>query len=266
MNNGCVCCTVRGDLIRLLTKLLSRPERLDAIIIETTGMADPAPVAQTFFVSDEISARARLDGILTVADCYHLVQHLDEQKPEGAENEAVEQILFADKILLNKIDLVSAAQVEVVTRRIRVLNPSAEIIECEYSNAPLASILGIRAFDLRRILDSVDPEFLLDSEHVHDESITSVGIIRTGELNLVRLNDWFSTLLREEGVNIYRMKGILAVADLSEKYVFQGVHMMFKGEPLLPWAKGEPRENRLVFIGRNLNRKSLEAGFAACLN
>ena len=266
MNNGCICCTVRGDLIRLLTKLLARPEKLGAIIIETTGMADPAPVAQTFFVDEGIKAAARLDGIITVVDAKHLVQHLDEEKPEGAENEAQEQVLFADKILVNKMDLVTPEEAAAVAGRIRALNASAEILECTNADVPLSKVLGVRAFDLGRILETVDPEFLAeDAEHVHDETITSVGITAPGECDLGKLNAWFSQLLKDQGVNIYRMKGVLAIARLGEKYVFQGVHMMYQGEPLEPWREGEPRVNKLVFIGRRLDREGLNAGFAACV-
>jgi G3E family GTPase len=265
MNNGCICCTVRGDLIRILTKLLSRSEPMDAIIIETTGMADPAPVAQTFFVSEEIKARARLDGIITLVDAKHLILHLDEEKPEGAENEAQEQLLFADKIILNKLDLVDNDEKAQVIARIRELNRSANIIECEYSNINIPDIINMRAFDLEKVLE-MDSDFLnIDATHVHDESVTSVGIQCEGSLNLEKLNQWFTTLLKEQGVNIYRMKGVISIHNLESKYVFQGVHMMFTGEPLEAWKEGEVRSNKLVFIGRHLNRSAIESGFNSCM-
>lgn len=228
-------------------------------------MADPAPVAQTFFVSEEIKSRARLDGIITVVDAKHLILHLDEEKPEGAENEAEEQVLFADRIILNKIDLVNEDEKQNVISRIRGLNQSANIIECEFSNINIPDILNMRAFDLEKVLE-MDSGFLdLDATHVHDESITSVGIECLGDLNLEKLNEWFTTLLKEQGVNIYRMKGVLSIHNLDVKYVFQGVHMMFTGEPLDLWKESETRMNKLVFIGRNLNRKDIELGFNSCL-
>jgi len=249
MNNGCICCTVRGDLIRILNKLLSRPKRLDGVLIETTGMADPAPVAQTFFVDEQIQANMKLDAILTVVDAKHLIQHLDEEKPEGAENEAVEQVLFADKIILNKMDLVSEEEVAEVERRIRDLNKHAPILKCQNSQVDLGEIMNVGAFDLNRVLES-EPDFLdPDAEHVHDETVTSVGISREGECDLAKLNAWFSKLLQEKGVDIYRMKGVLAIKDSAEKFVFQGVHMLFEAAPLKPWDEGEMRVvNKLVAV------------------
>ena len=162
MNNGCICCTVRGDLIRILGRLLRRQKKLDGVLIETTGLADPAPVAQTFFVDDEIKALARLDGIITVIDAKHIVQHLDEEKPEGAENESVEQVAFADKLLLNKTDLVDEATLAEVTRRLRDINKLAPIVPCQNSVVPMSELLDIRAFDLGRVLE-LEPDFLEDS-------------------------------------------------------------------------------------------------------
>mmetsp|Transcript_20765 Transcript_20765/g.52049 ORF Transcript_20765/g.52049 Transcript_20765/m.52049 type:complete len:335 (+) Transcript_20765:26-1030(+) len=266
MNNGCICCTVRGDLIRILNKILKRKTRLDAVLIETTGMADPAPVAQTFFMDEGIQARARLDAIITLVDAKHVIQHLDEVKPEGAENECVEQVVFADKILLNKVDLVTAEYLDEVERRIRGINQSGEVIRCERAVVPLDKVLGVRAFDLQRVVD-MEPGFLAEEGHghSHDSSITSVGIQKEGTLDLNRLNRWMSTLLKDKGVDIYRSKGVLSIQGMKEKFVFQGVHMTFNGEPTKEWGEGEARVNRMVFIGKNLDRKELTDGFDACL-
>ena len=270
MNNGCICCTVRGDLIRILGKLLTRRDNFDYIIIETTGLADPAPVAQTFFVDDELKEQLYLDAIVTVADAKHLLPHLEEEKPEGVENESVEQVAFADKILLNKIDLVTDDEKAALVAKIKSINSRAKIIETQQSVVDVSEIVGVRAFDLDKVVE-MDEEFLnVDGEHQHDDSVTSVGIKMVGELDLGKLNGWLSTLLREKGQDIFRSKGILSVAGSDERYVFQGVHMLmgmsssaegnFEG-----WKPGAPRENRFIFIGRNLNRNDLESGFRSCL-
>ncbi|AUA17054.1 GTP-binding protein [Streptomyces sp. SID8361] len=264
MNNGCICCTVRGDLIRILGALMRRREAFDHILIETTGLADPAPVAQTFFMDDEIAARLRLDAIVTLVDAAHILQHLDEVKPEGVENEAVEQIAFADRIVLNKTDLVDEATIAEVTGRIRAINSGVQLIHAQHAEIYLPQVLDVGAFDLERVL-SDDPSFLTETEHQHDTTVTSVGIDLPGELDEDRLNRWLGTLLRTKGVDIFRSKGILALAGASKQYVFQGVHMLLDGEFGRDWRDGEERRNRLVFIGRNLDREALERGFADCL-
>lgn len=266
MNNGCICCTVRGDLIRILGNLMKRKDRFDHIIIETTGLADPAPVAQTFFVDDEMSSQLVLDAIVTVVDARHLLTHLDDIKPEGVENEAVEQLAFADRVVLNKVDLAEddAALAE-VERRIRQINALAPIVRTTFGKVDLDAVLGVGAFDLARVLTE-DPTFLnLDLEHQHDLTVTSVGIELEGELDEGRLNQWLSTLLREKGVDLFRSKGILRVAGWDERYVFQGVHMLMDGAADRAWAPGEDRTNRIVFIGRNLDRGQLELSLRACL-
>ncbi|KOO29510.1 cobalamin synthesis protein p47k [Chrysochromulina tobinii] len=271
MNNGCICCTVRGDLIRILTKLFRRRAELDAIIIETTGLADPGPVAQTFFMDESIKEFARLDGIVTMVDAFHIEQHLDEEKPEGTENEAVEQVAFADRLILNKIDLLKSPEdpegLEWIARvegKLRAINKFAPIVRCEKASVAMEHVLGIKAFELARVLE-MDPEFLADdAEHMHDVSVSSVGFEREGELNMERTNTWIAKLLQEKGVDIFRMKGVLAMEGCAERYVYQGVHMLFTGETLSPWGDA-PRINRLVFIGKNLDRKALEEGFASCM-
>jgi G3E family GTPase len=264
MNNGCICCTVRGDLIRILGTLMKRRDRFDHILVETTGLADPAPVAQTFFVDDEIKSQLQLDAIVTVVDALHLPIHLDDDKPEGVENEAVEQLAFADRILLNKTDLVGEEHLAAVVRRIRAINANAEIIPTVMSNVDLDRVLGVGAFDLARVLEQ-EPTFLDDSEHLHDVSVTSVGIELPGAVNVKKVNDWLGWLLSEKGTDIFRMKGVLNVQDEPRRFVFQGVHMLFDGQPDRLWADDEQRSNRMVFIGRNLDRAEIEDRFRRCL-
>jgi|TARA_Y100000816_G_scaffold240060_1_gene186566 G3E family GTPase len=264
MNNGCICCTVRGDLIRILGNLMRRKDKFDQILIETTGLADPAPVAQTFFVDDEMAAQLKLDAIVTVVDAKHLLPHLDEEKPEGVENEALEQLAFADRIVLNKIDLADDDELSEVESRIQEVNPLAPIIRTQHGKVNLDAILDVGAFSLDRVLAD-DPEFLdPDAEHQHDLTVTSVGIEVEGDLDLERLNDWLGNLLRTKGTDIFRSKGILSIAGMEERYVFQGVHMLLDGQPNGTWGE-EERRNRLVFIGRNLDRESLETSFRSCL-
>jgi G3E family GTPase len=263
MNNGCICCTVRGDLIRILGNLMRRRDRFDHVLIETTGLADPAPVAQTFFVDDEMAAQLRLDAIVTLVDARHILAHLDERKPEGVENEAVEQVAFADRIVVNKIDLVGGDELEQVERRLRSINAVAEIVRSTYARVDLDRILGVGAFDLRKVVE-MDPTFLEQTDHLHDATVTSVGIELDGDLDPDQLNSWISGLLRERGVDIFGSKGILAVRGNPDRLVFQGVHMVVDSQQAGPWGD-EPRRNRLVFIGRNLERAELTAGLRGCL-
>ncbi|KAI9030625.1 CobW/HypB/UreG, nucleotide-binding domain-containing protein [Hyaloraphidium curvatum] len=263
MNNGCICCTVRSDLIDIIGRLLARRVRLDGIVIETTGMADPAPVAQTFFVEDRIAAACRLDAIVTVVDAKHALPHLDEVKPEGVENEAVEQVAFADRILLNKVDLATRTEVDAVAARIRAINRFAEIIETTHSSVDMDRILRIGAFDLRRAVE-LDPEFLENTDHQHDQSVTSVGFRFEGNVSKARLEEFIGDLMRTKGTDLYRYKGVLSVQGMDQRFVFQGVHMLFGGTFADPWGPDEKRENRFVFIGRNLDRERLSRGFEAC--
>merc|ERR1711937_86727 len=270
MMNGCICCTVRQDLEVVLEGLAEKKRqglKLDGIIIETTGMADPAPVAQTFFVDDGIQAFARLDGIVTLVDAKHIEQHLDEEKPEGAENEAVEQVAFADRMLLNKTDLVDEADLDRVEGRLRAINNFAPIMRCCKSEVSVDSVLNIRGFDLKRTLE-MDPEFLnTDGEHEHDTSVSSLSIIQKGEVDLEAVQDWVGWVLREKATDIYRMKGVLAIAHARQKFVYQAVHMIFNGtfQDDEVWGENEERESKLVFIGKNLDKEQLKVGFAACV-
>jgi G3E family GTPase len=212
----------------------------------------------------EIGNQLRLDSIITVVDAKHILQHLDEVKPQGVENESIEQLAFADRVLLNKIDLVTADEVEKVKSRIAAINTSCEVIPTQNSIVDLDRILNLRAFDLDKIM-TMDPEFLRDQEHMHDTSVYSVGILEEGEADLDKLNDWIGTILREMGADIFRMKGVIAIKGKQRRYVFQGVHMLFGGSPQSVWLDGEKKLNKMVFIGRNLDRKALIDGFKSCL-
>jgi len=269
MNNGCICCTVRGDLIAALKRLLKQAREkakpFDFIIIETTGLADPAPVAQTFFADSFVQKFCRLDGILTLVDAKHIIQHLDEEKPEGVENEAVEQIVFADRLLLNKCDLVDEATLQEVERRIRSINRGVQIRRTVQSEVDFDFILGVHAFDLDKTLE-IDASFLEDGgDHQHDSRVSSVGIDLKGQVDICKLDEWIGDLLKDKGKDIFRAKGVLAVRDRQERFVFQAVHMAFSGAPQKAWVDGEERICKLTFIGKNLNREELQAGFRKCL-
>jgi len=268
MMNGCICCTVRQDLIAVLNKLAKRIKagklKLDGIIIETTGMADPAPVAQTFFVDDLVKSFARLDGILTLVDAKHIEQHLDEEKPEGAENEAVEQVAFADRILLNKTDLVTEEDLVRIEARLKTMNSHAPIRRCTKAEVSTDWVLNIGAFDLKRTLE-MDPEFLnTDGEHEHDTSVSSVSITQDGLLDLALVEDWIGELLQKQGADMYRMKGVMNIRHASQKYVYHAVHMIFNGA-FEEWDPDEEHGNKLVFIGKNLDPAALRASFEDCL-
>jgi len=281
LNNGCICCRVRGDLIRILAKLRQRRDKFDSVLIETTGMADPGPVAQTFFTDEEVKESFVLDGIVTVVDAKHVGLHFDDMR------EVREQIGFADVILLNKTDLVSSDELKKTEARIRKMNPMAKIYETKNAAIDLTKVLNVGGFDLKRALE-LEPDFLKASEeendhdhdhegedhhgheheeehdHHHDEDVTSVGIRAPGDLDEKKLSDWLGTLLRTKGQDIFRMKGVLAVKGRAMRFVFQGVHMLMDGKPDREWGN-EPRMNTLVFIGRNLDRKELNEGFKSCL-
>ncbi|MEZ4705688.1 MAG: GTP-binding protein [Caldilineaceae bacterium] len=388
MNNGCICCTVRGDLIRILGNLMKRRDKFDYIMIETTGLADPGPVAQTFFMDDEMQGQLALDGVVTLIDAKHILQHIDESE------EAQGQIAFADVILLNKCDLVSADELAALESRIRAMNAAAKVYRTENAQIEMERVLNVGGFDLNRALEIDDKfleleypfewagvyqlnagryelilqegpddpkmdlalvplaaatlegdESLRDAEtafaaratarwydgtpiqpsyqlyrlpltvetgkemvftveipqsgfyglftehhpsefdlaldgpdqccqpkverefkppHEHDDEVTSVGIHLAGDLDIKKLNSWLSTLLRTQGPDIFRMKGVLSIADNPDRFVFQGVHMLFDGRPDRPWGN-QPRKNELVFIGRNLDREALTTGLRACL-
>ncbi|MEL6327428.1 MAG: GTP-binding protein [Cyanobacteria bacterium J06626_23] len=257
MNNGCICCTVRGDLIRIIGNLMRRRDKFDHLVIETTGLADPAPVIQTFFVDEDIQSQLLLDAVVTVVDAKHIHQHWDS-------DEAQEQIAFADVILLNKVDLVEPEILDDLENKIRDMNALVKIYRTCNSELDMASVLGVRAFDLDRALE-IDPDFLGEDAHEHDESVYSLAFTESGALDSEKLNSWMSNLLQNQGPDIFRMKGILNIAGEDNRFVFQGVHMIFDGKPERPWKPTETRKSELVFIGRNLDEAALKAGFRACL-
>lgn len=265
--NGCICCTVRGDLTEALDGLYDRIRDFDGVLIETTGLADPAPVAQTFFIDDKVSERYKLDGIITVVDAKHVIPHIEDEKPEGIENEAVEQLAFADRIMLNKIDLVSDEEIKEVEKKIKSINAFAPIFHTQNSIIDPKNLIDIGSFDLERTL-KMDPEFLdTDAEHEHDQRVTSMSSKFVGSLNVNKLERWIGDLMQNKSEDLFRYKGVLAVKGMDQKFVFQGVHMLFSGvfsEEVAPWRKGEKRECRFVFIGRDLDHEALEAGLMEC--
>jgi len=290
MNNGCVCCTVRGDLIRVLEGLMRRKGRFDAIIVETTGLADPAPVAQTFFVDEAVGARTKLDAVVTVADAKWLRERLADAP------EAKNQIAFADVIIINKSDLVTPQDLREVELRIRAINPYAKIHRTERCAVPIAEVLNRNAFDLDRILD-IEPAFLeVDDpdhahahahdhahdhdhghdhhhghahghglKHYHDEDMQSVSLATEQPIDPDKFFPWVQDLVATDGQKILRTKGILAFKDDPERFAFQGVHMILDGDHQRPWRDDEKRQSRLVFIGRDLPQERIRQGFAACV-
>jgi len=283
MNNGCICCTVRGDLVRIIDGLMRRKGKFDAIIVETTGLADPAPVAQTFFMDEAVGAKTKLDAVVTVADAMWLKDRLKDAP------EAKNQIAFADVILINKADLVSPADLDELEARIRAINPYAKVHRTERANVALDEVLGRNAFDLDRILD-IEPDFLTAEEehlhehehghdhghdhdhqhghglkHYHDEDMQSVAIKTDKPLNPDKFFPWVQDLVATEGPSILRSKGILSFKDDPERFVFQGVHMILDGDHQRAWGADEKRDSRLVFIGRKLPEEKIRAGFEACV-
>ena len=259
MNNGCICCTVRGDLIRILGNLLKRRDKFDHILIETTGLADPGPVVQTFFVDEDIREKTFVNGVVTVVDAHHIARHMEDT------HEAEEQVAFADVILLNKCDLASPEALDELEGRIRAVNALAKIHRTTRAEIDIAKVLDVGGFNLDRATE-MDPHFLEpgDHHHHHHSDISSVGIEAEGDCDGRKLNDWISTLVREQGNDIFRMKGIFAVKNQADRVIFQGVHMLIDAASGGPWA-GRPRKNTLVFIGRKLDREALNKGFRSCL-
>ncbi len=257
MNNGCICCTVRGDLIRIVGGLMKRRDRFDGIIIETTGLANPAPVAQTFFIDEGVRAKARLDAVVTVVDAKHVLQRLDDS------HEAADQIAFADVIVLNKTDLVTQEELQEVERRIRKINRFAVIHRTERARLPIAQVLDRGAFDLKRVLE-IAPDFLESDAHEHNEDVTSVSFEVERPIDPEKFNAWIGVLLQDKGPDLLRTKGILSYQGDDRRFAFQAVHMIADGDFIGPWKDGEPRTSRIVFIGRNLNRPQLRRGFEAC--
>ena len=301
MNNGCICCNVRGDLIRIIEGLMKRKGKFDAIIVETTGLADPAPVAQTFFVDQDVQEKTRLDAVVTVADAKWLLARLKDAP------EAKNQIAFADVIILNKIDLVTNDELAEVEGRIRAINPYATLHKTTRSAVPLDAVLGRGAFDLDRILE-LEPAFLeVDDhdhdehghhghdhghhhghdhekhahdkhahdkhdhghkhgglKHYHDEDMQSLSVLIPGDVDGEKFMTWVNELMQRDGADILRSKGILAFKDEPKRFVFQGVHMILDGDLQRDWKPGELRQSKIVFIGKHLKSDEIRQGFLAC--
>ncbi len=265
MNNGCICCTVRGDLIRILGELMdaregrsSRKIDFDRVIIETTGLADPAPVAQTFFVDEEMASYYKLDAIVTVVDARHAPQHLDEG------HEAQEQVAFADILLLNKTDLVGETELQSLEKRLRVMNPYAKIYRTHKSVISLDNILGVDAFELEKKLE-LEPGFLEEEHHDHDDDVTSIVLSDERPLDLNKLEAFLGEWLRDHGPDTFRYKGILNIKGVKQRIVFQGIHMLFESTPDRDWRDGELRKSEIVIIGRNLDLAWFKEHFAGCI-
>ncbi|KAK9807885.1 hypothetical protein WJX72_012232 [[Myrmecia] bisecta] len=319
LNNGCLCCTVREDLVRMLGELVTRKHKFDQVVIETTGLANPAPIIQTLLQHDDTAEHMRLDGVVTLVDAKHVTQHLDEVKPDDTVNEALEQIAYADRIILNKTDLVSAQELDVLEERIRGINRLAQVQRTQRAQVAVDYVLGVGGFDMDRIAEDAslqeekpahshthdhhghednhdqgpahshshdhdhnhaesshshdhshdghnhDGHSYHGHDHKHDDLVTSVSIVMDGEFDLEKVNAWLGAVLQTRGEDLYRMKGILAIAGEPQRFVFQGVHMMFEGMPERAWRAGERKQSRMVFIGRELPREVLQEGFAACL-
>ncbi|KAA2213919.1 CobW family GTP-binding protein [Teichococcus oryzae] len=258
MNNGCICCTVRGDLVRILGALMKRRGKFDGIIVETTGLANPAPVAQTFFMDEDVKRATRLDAIVTVVDAKNLIARLEDS------HEAEEQIAFADVIVLNKMDLVSEQEAAEVERRIKAINPYAEIRRATKSDVPVEAVIGRDAFKLERILER-EPDFLESDEHEHNEDVLSMSFEVDQPIDPEKFNAWIGGLLQAKGPDLLRTKGILAYQGDDRRFAFQAVHMIADGDFIGPWKEGDPRKSKIVFIGRNLNRPQLRRGFESCV-
>ncbi|KAI8547047.1 hypothetical protein RHMOL_Rhmol07G0165300 [Rhododendron molle] len=282
VNNGCLCCTVRGDLVKMLLELVKKKrDKFDHIVIETTGLAKPGPVIETFCMDELVSRHVKLDGVVTLVDSKHAMQHLNEVKPRFVVNEAVEQIAYADRIIVNKTDLVTEAELECLVKRIKHINGIAQIKLAKYGVVDMDFVLGVGGYDLERI----DSEVMPDSshcashnhesghdhhkghhhDHKHDSSVSSVSIVSEGTLDLDEVDDWLERIIEEKGDDLYRMKGVLSVNDSDTRYVLQGVHSILDGCPGKAWGPDEKRINKLVFIGRNLDETALRKGFNGCI-
>eukprot|EP01018_Ginkgo_biloba_P015940 Gb_13256 [translate_table: standard] len=296
LNNGCLCCTVRGDLVRMLSELVTEKKGMfDHIVIETTGLANPAPIIQTFYAEDKVAENVKLDGVVTLVDAKHAVLHLEQVKPKGVVNEAVEQIAYADRIILNKIDLVGEAETNALLQKIKRINGMARVKRTKFGIVDMDYVLGIGGFDLDRIESEVQTDDSRgdhdghehhhehghdhhehehghssnshnhEHDHVHDPGVSSVSIVCDGTLDLTKINTWLGLLLLDRSDDIYRMKGVLSVQGFNERYVFQGVHDLFHGSPDRMWGPDEKRTNKIVFIGKNLDEEALQKGFRKCL-
>ena len=257
MNNGCICCTVRSDLIESFDKLLTDGHQFDRLIIETTGLADPGPVIQTFFLDERTMTSLTLDAVITVVDAANITHHWDS-------HELQEQIAFANVVLLNKSELCSDEQLNDIERRIRQYNPLAWLHKTSQCAVPFDRILDIGAFDLQSAL-RVDPELLTETDHEHENAVSSVSIRVPGSVDSDRFNRWINQFVQDHGPDLYRVKGILDMDDSPRRFVFQGVHMVLDGRPGAAWGADEERINQIVFIGRSLSERRLIDDFCSCI-
>jgi G3E family GTPase len=290
MTNGCICCVadVRTDLVEILKKLFARTDRFDHILVETSGLADPTPVATAFFVDDEVSRRVKLDGVVTLVDAVHIESHLDDPALQGLDNQAVDQIVAADRIIINKIDLAEEPQLAALERRIRAINEGAQILRSSHARVDLGRILGIGGFDPAGSLVSTDPHFVDADEHVcdehcdtdpehahkhahggaaghqHDPSVDSVSLVFDAPFERARFDAWLGRYLDEHGDDVFRLKGIVAIDGDDRRHVLQGVHRIRELRPAEPWGRTTPA-SKLVFIGRKLERRALREALAGCL-
>lgn len=262
MNNGCICCTVRGDLVRILGELADKRKagtlHFDRVVIETTGLADPAPVAQTFFVDDAIGQTYLLDAIITTVDARHAPRQMLDH------HEAQEQVGFADRILVTKTDLATPRELTDLKARLMRMNPRAPIIEVRHGQAPIDDLLDIRGFNLNAILE-IEPEFLTDVSHEHDDDVTSFVFRESRPLDLAHLDEFLGTIVQVYGTKLMRYKGVLNIQDVDRRVVFQGVHMLMGHDEGAPWGPDEQRETRMVFIGRDMPKDVLLAGLQLCV-
>jgi G3E family GTPase len=258
MNNGCICCTVRGDLIRIIGNLMKRRDQFDHLVIETTGLADPAPVIQTFFVDEDLRDELRLDAVVTLVDLKHVEQHWDSE-------EVQEQLAFADVLVLNKTDLVDETTRTAIERRVRTINPLARLLNSQNADVPMQELLGVEAFELERAL-RLDPGFLAEEhDHEHDDAVGSVALVEERPMDLEKLGSWISDLVATRGPDLFRMKGIIQLQGEERRYVFQSVHMLLDGDFDRAWKPAERRLTEFVIIGRDLDAEGLRAGFLACV-
>jgi len=262
MNNGCICCTVRGDLIRILGELHAKKQAgalsFDRVIIETTGLADPAPVAQTFFVDEAISQQYLLDAVVTMVDAKHSALQLDEH------HEAQEQVGFADRILITKTDLAEPQDLAALKQRLAQMNPRAKMAEAQHGHADVSDLLDIRGFNLNAILE-IEPDFLTNVDHEHDDDVTSFVFREDRPLDLQRIEDFLGAMVQVYGSQLMRYKGVLQIQGVDQRVVFQGVHMLMGTDLSSPWKRGETRASKMVFIGRDLPVGVLTKGLKQCV-
>ena len=256
LNNGCICCTVRGDLTRAVANLLARRTEIDRIVIETTGLADPAPVIQSFILDETLRSNTELDAVVTVVDAHHINQQLGNE-------EAREQIAFADVIIINKTDLLPKDRLGDLIRQLTAFNPLARLYPAVRCNVDLQHVLDVRAFDLRNAL-KLEPKLLDDISHEHDAGIQCVSIREQGPIDETSFTRWLNQLVQAQGKDLLRIKGIVELEGEPRRFVFHGVHMTLDGRPGKPWKPGEPRMNELVFIGRSLDAAALRSAFQEC--